>query len=233
MQPTWKGTKEYLLAQVIRLVEQFLRSDRIAMRPASYAENDLRRRIMLTLNMNKIVQHIWEAIRFENTLRLEPVFDTHRPIARTADMRPRDTSKPCERTKRSHINVCVFDSTWEATEAFELDREGQTNVQAWAKNDGLGFEVMYVYRGVVRKHRPDFLIRLSNGTTLVLEVKGQDTEEAKAKRHFLDEWVKAVNSHGGFGHWAWDVSFDPNDIEGILAKHAAADLVQQLAAAPE
>jgi type III restriction enzyme len=232
MRPTWKGTKEYLLAQVIRLVEQFLRSDRIAIKPASYGEDDLRRRIMLTLNMNKIVQHIWEAIRFENTLRLEPVFDTHRPIARTADMRPRDTSKPCERTRRSHINVCVFDSTWEATEAFELDRQLQTNVQAWAKNDGLGFEVMYVYRGVVRKYRPDFLIRLSSGIMLILEVKGQDSEEAKAKRHFLDEWVKAVNQHGGFGRWAWDVSRDPNDIEGVLAKHAAADVSQQFAAAP-
>lgn len=231
MQPTWKGAREFLLAQVIRLVEQFLRSDRIAIRPPSFAEDELRRRIMLTLNMNKIVQHIWEAIRFENTLRLEPVFDTHRPIARTADMRPRDTSKPCERTKRSHINVCVFDSTWEATEAFELDRQGQEHVQAWGKNDGLGFEVMYVFRGVVRKHRPDFLIRLANGTLLVLEVKGQDTEEAKAKRHFLDEWVKAVNQHGGFGHWAWDVSFDPKDIGGILAKHASAGARQELAGA--
>ena len=31
------------------------------------------------------------------------------------------TSKPCERTARSHINFCVYDSTWEASEAFELD----------------------------------------------------------------------------------------------------------------
>jgi len=221
MQPKWKGTKELLLAQLIRLVEQVLRSDRVVIMPDSYNNDDLRRRIMLTLNMNKIVQHIWEAIRCDNTEKLEPVFDVHRPIAHTADMRPRDTSKPCEHTKRSHINVCVFDSTWEATEAFELDRKGQQNVQAWVKNDGLGFDVMYVYRGVVRKYRPDFLIRLSNGTMLILEVKGQQTEEAKAKRHFLDEWVKAVNQHGGFGHWAWDVSTDPKDIEGILAKHAA------------
>lgn len=220
MRPTWKGTREFLLAQVIRLVEQFLRSDRVAITPSAYAEDDLRRRIMLTLNMNKIVQHIWEAIRYENALKREPVFDTHRPIARTADMRPRDTSKPCERTKRSHINVCVFDSAWEATEAFELDREGQEHVQAWAKNDGLGFEVMYLFRGVVRKYRPDFLIRLSSGAMLILEVKGQDSEEAKTKRHFLDEWVKAVNEHGGFGRWAWDASFDTKDIEGILAKHA-------------
>jgi type III restriction enzyme len=117
--------------------------------------------------------------------------------------------------------VCVYDSTWEASEAFEFDRDTQEYVQAWAKNDGLGFEVMYIFRGVVRKYRPDFLIRLTNGTMLVLEIKGQDTEEAKAKRHFLDEWVKAVNQHGGFGHWAWDVSYDTRDIEAILEKHGA------------
>lgn len=56
---------------------------------------------------------------------------------------------------------------------------------------------------------------------LVVEVKGQDTEEAKAQRHFL-EWVKGVNGHGGFGHWEWDVSFDPNDLAGILAEHVRA-----------
>ena len=48
-------------------------------------------------------------------------------------------------------------------------------VDAWVKNDHLGFEILYVFKGVVKKYRPDFLIRLKNGKMLVLEVKGQDT----------------------------------------------------------
>jgi len=48
-------------------------------------------------------------------------------------------------------------------------------VSAWVKNDHLGFEVLYVYRGVVREYRPDFLVRLANGEFLVLEIKGQNT----------------------------------------------------------
>ena len=100
---------------------------------------------MLTLNMNKIVQHIWEAIRFENTERLEPVFDTVRPIMGTGDMRPWFTGRPCENTRRSHINVCVYDSRWEASEAYVLDRRDQRHVAAWVKNDHLGFEVLYVF----------------------------------------------------------------------------------------
>ncbi len=58
---------------------------------------------------------------------------------------------------------------------------------------------------------------------LVLEVKGQDTQQNKTKREFLAEWVKAVNNHDGFGRWAWDVSFDTADVAGLLAKHSAAN----------
>ena len=63
------------------------------------------------------------------------------------------------------------------------------------------------------------LIRLTTGKMLVLEVKGQDTQQHKTKREFLAKWVKAVNGHGGFGRWASDVSFDPVDIGAILQKH--------------
>lgn len=55
---------------------------------------------------------------------------------------------------------------------------------------------------------------------LVLEVKGQDNQEQQTKREFLSEWVRAVNSHGGFGVWDADVSRYPSDIHEILARHA-------------
>jgi hypothetical protein len=66
--------------------------------------------------------------------------------------------------------MAVYDSRWEAAESFELDRNDR--VHAWVKNDHLGFEILYVFRGVVKKYRPDFLIRLVCGEMLVLEVKG-------------------------------------------------------------
>ena len=155
------------------LVERFIRSDKIRIAPALFHQDELSRRLIITLNMTKVVQHIREAIRFENTERLEPVFDRDHPIRSTADMRTWWTGRPCGYTQRSHINFCVYDGTWEASEAFELDRNPA--VEAWVKNDHLGFEVLYVYRGVVRKYRPDFLIRLRSGTMLVLETKGRDT----------------------------------------------------------
>jgi type III restriction enzyme len=217
MKPTWKGNREYLLAQLINLVEDYIAAGKIDIIPPLFNLDSLRRRIIITLNMTKLVQHIWEEIRFENTLALVPVFDTENPIRSTGDMRPWFTGKPSEKGKRSHINECVYDSTWEASEASELDRN--PNVVAWAKNDHLGFEVHYIFQGTVHKYRPDFLIRLTNGRMLVLEVKGQDSQENNTKRGFLAEWVKAVNAHGGFGKWAWDVSRLPKDVAGILEKH--------------
>lgn len=217
MKPTWKGTREYLLVQLIGLVEFYLRSGKITISPPLFNQDDLRRRILITLNMTKLVQHIWEAIRFENTLALVPVFDTEHPIRSTGDMRTWFTRKPSEKAKRSHINECVYDSTWEASEAFVLDHD--KHVAAWVKNDHLGFEVLYVFKGVVRKYRPDFLIRLTNGRILVLEVKGQDSQENQTKREFLAEWVKAVNEHRGFGDWAWAVSRQPKDVTTLLQEY--------------
>ncbi|MEW6181731.1 MAG: BPTD_3080 family restriction endonuclease [Bacillota bacterium] len=220
MKPNWKGKREYLLAQVIRLVERFIKSDKIHISPALFNHSEIKRRILLTLNMSKVVHHIWGAIRSENTEAVVPVFDGERPIRSTGDMRPWYTSKPCEYTKKSHINLCVFDSAWEASDAFELDRN--PNVAAWVKNDHLGFEVLYVYKGVVRKYRPDFIIRLITGEFLILETKGQETEQDKRKHESLDEWVKAVNAQGGFGRWRWAVTREPGEITVVLVECGSA-----------
>lgn len=219
MQPSWRGPKEALLIQVIRIVERVVASDRIRIIPEAYARDEMRHRLVLMLSMNKVQQHLRDAIRFENAEKLVPVFDTERPVRSTGDMYPWHTSRPCVRSKRSHINFAVFDSTWEASEAFALDESPL--VSAWVKNDHLGFEILYTYAGAVKKFRPDYLIRLANGLKLVLEVKGLDTEENRVKRRYLAEWIQAVNLHGGFGQWVSDVSFDPGDIEDVLARHGS------------
>ena len=218
MKTTWKGSREYLLAQVIHLVERYIESDKLRIEPPLFNQDPLRRRIIITLHMSSVAEHLKQAIHFENTQALVPIFDTERPIRATGDMLPWYTGKPCEHVSHSHINLCVFDSRWEASEAFELDRSPQ--VAAWAKNDHLGFEITYSFKGIIRKFRPDYLVRLANGKMLILEVKGQDNQEQQTKREFLAEWVRAVNDHGGFGAWAGDVSRNPTDIHEILLRHA-------------
>jgi type III restriction enzyme len=214
MKPTWKANKEVLLAQLFKIIEQFLSAGKIQISPPLFYQDDIKRRMMITLNMSKVVQHIWNAIHFDNTEAVVPVFDSDHPIRSTADMRTWWTSRPREYSKKSHINCCVFDSTWEASEAFELDRND--HVAAWVKNDHLGFEIPYIFKGVVRKYWPDFIIRLTDGTHLVLETKGQETQQDKTKREFLSEWVRAVNDHGGFGKWRSAVSRNPADVKEII-----------------
>jgi type III restriction enzyme len=218
MAPTWPGARESLIAQVVPLVESFLASDRLAISPAAFASDPLRRRILLTLNMGRIVRHLWEAIRHENTHALAPVFDGERPVRATGDMLPWYTGRPWSDTLRSHVNRCVLDSTWEASEAFQLDHHA--DVAAWVKNDHLGFEIAYVWDGVVRMYRPDFIIRLRSGRMLVLEVKGQDSPQNQAKRAALGEWTRAVTEHGGFGRWTWAVSRAPSDMADLLSAPA-------------
>ena len=52
MKPTWKGKREFLLAQLIRLVEEFILSEKIRISPRFFDQDDKKRRILITLNMN-------------------------------------------------------------------------------------------------------------------------------------------------------------------------------------
>lgn len=220
IQPNWQGAKEYLLIQIVKIVEDFIDSNKIFIYSLLYRDDDLRRRLLILLNLNKIVQHLFMAIKHANTEQVAPIFNKEKPLKSTSDMMTWFTSKPCEHTIKSHINQVVVDSTWEMTEAFELDHN--TEVVAWVKNDHLGFAISYVFRGVIHKYYPDFLIKLKNGKTLVLEVKGKDDQQNKTKRQYLNEWVEAVNTDGRFGTWSWDVSFRTSDIKDKIKKHTIA-----------
>ncbi len=212
--PDWKGSKETFLIQLIGIIEQFIYSDRIRIKNPLFNENEVKKRILIMLNLNKVIQHIWNELRAENTTQLTPVFDKEHPIRSTADVRTWWTSKPCEGFGKSHINFTVVDSKMEFLEARTInDCEA---VESFVKNDHLGFAILYNHQGVIRRYFPDFIIRLKNGEYLILETKGHDSEQNKTKRAFLDEWCKAVNHHGGFGKWTGAVSFDPNDLEKVL-----------------
>ncbi len=209
-----------MLAHLLQIVEQLIRCDWIVIKPQAFNQDQLRRCPIVTLNMSRVVQHVFDAVRHGKTDRLAPVFDRDHPIRSTGDMRTWYTGKPCARRKKSHINVCVYDSTWEASDAYVLDHSDA--VSAWVKNDHLGFEVLYLYAGVVRKYRPDFLVRLVNGEMLVLETKGHGSEQDQVKRCYLSEWIQASNAHDGFGGWRWAVARHSGEIRDLLENTARA-----------
>lgn len=218
MKEQFKGQREYLLFQLVRLVEEFLNSNKIDI-PSLFHQDPLRKRILYSLHIDLITQHLMQHVVEQNTLRLEPVFDGERPIGSTRDMRTWYTTRIAEQTQRSQISHIVVDSGWEKYAANVV--ETHPKVAAWAKNDHLGFNILYLWNGSKRKYIPDFLIRYESGKTLVLEIKGVDSPQDKAKRAALAQWVEAVNAHGGFGTWAWDVVVgDAAGMQDVVAKHS-------------
>lgn len=216
--PDWKGSPEIFLMQLIGLVERFLDSGKITVKDPLFNQDDRRRRILIMLNMNKVIQHFWNELRSENATGLTPVFDKERPIRSTADVRTWYTSRPCEAFEKTHINQVVVDSKMEFLEARTINEHPE--VESFVKNDHLGFAIFYNHQGVVQRYFPDFLIRFKNGHHFVLETKGLDRDKDKTKRSFLDQWCKAVNEHGGFGRWSWGVSFEVNDLNEILTNRS-------------
>jgi hypothetical protein len=106
MAPTWSGSREVLLAQLVGLVESFQASDRLVISPTLFNQDGRRRRILLTLNMNRIVRHLWEAIRHENTQALTPVFDSERPIRSTGTCCPGTRAAP-GRTRSARTSIAA------------------------------------------------------------------------------------------------------------------------------
>lgn len=217
MSGQFTGTPEYLAFQLIRLIEKFLASDKVEV-PSLFHQEPLRKRILVSLNMDVVVQHLLRYLIPQNQERIEPVFDEEFPVGSTRYMRTWYTTKTCQPAQKSQISHVVADGAWEAHAANVLETSPQ--VQTYAKNDHLGFQIYYMWNGAKRRYIPDFLIKLANGKTLVLEIKGEDSEQNKAKRAALDAWVAGVNQKGGFGVWSWDVAFEPHQVQDILASHS-------------
>ena len=118
------------------------------------------------------------------------------------------TTKPVWTTdaRKSHVSHVTLDSEWEAELARVL--EAHPRVIAYAKNQGMQFEIPYRIGRSVRRYIPDFLVRLDIGTdepvTLVLETKGFRGLDAQLKADTMNTlWVPGVNALGTHGRWTF------------------------------
>lgn len=58
-------------------------------------------------------------------------------------------------------------------------------------------------------YEPDFLVRLAGDVTVVLEVKGFEDNQTKAKHDAAKRWVRAVDNWGQLGKWLFHVCRNP------------------------
>ena len=163
--------------------------------------------------MVRTIERLMDAIEpddIQGEPPLLPILNRYKPYGSTADV---DflTKKPCFATQHSHINHVVADTaTWEQTAAFRLEQAAQRGIViTYAKNDHLEFTIPYEYLGISHAYVPDFLVRLANGVTLVLEIKGYLDDQDRAKHQAAQRWRGAVNTWGQLGRWEFHVCTDP------------------------
>ena len=129
MSPSWNGDKSFLLMQIVNLVEEFVHSGKINV--VDVVDDELRARMTIMFNMQKIVSHVCKAIMNSNVTHRQIHLNSSKPMKSTSDMRPWHTKKPAEYVVKSHINMAVYDKGWEMSTGQDLERN--VNVISWAK----------------------------------------------------------------------------------------------------
>jgi type III restriction enzyme len=131
------------------------------------------------------------------------------------------TTKDIYPVNHCHLNAMVADTKkWEQSAGFALD--SHPGVIRWVKNEHLGFVIPYRKNGVPARYIPDFIALLDIGLTLVIETKGQYTDDADLKAKAAERWVNAVNEDGNWEFWRYVVVKDPTKLPKLLDGHALA-----------
>lgn len=168
-------SRRELFPQVFRIVDEYVRR-RVDFRDVDPRELGLDKYVM------RMVGSLCDTIVPDDAAGeppLLPVLNRYKPFGTTTEVDFK-TTRPCRGTQKSHINQVVLDTlTWEASAAFRLERS--PTVLFYARNDHLGLLIPYEFQGVDHVYEPDFLVRLTNDLTVLLEVKGLEDAQTKAK----------------------------------------------------
>jgi len=204
-------SRHQLFPQVLRLTLAYIE------RKVRFKGEDPRE-LGLERYVRQVVERLVAAIEpdvNEGEPPLLPILNRYQRWGTTADVDFK-TITPCFPTERSHLNLVQADtSTWEQSAAFRLELARDV-VNCYARNEGLDFAISYDFAGGSHRYEPDFLARLTDRTTLILEIKGHETNEDRAKYEAARRWIRAVNAWGEAGSWAFHVCRDPQMLAAEL-----------------
>jgi len=213
------GARHLLFPQVLNIVWEYL-EERVILTDDTPLEE-----IALLKYKQRIIERLTQAVEPDieaGEPPILPVIERFRPVGSTSEVLFR-TVRPTVGTTKSHISHVVLDAPkWEHSVAYQLER--MPEVVAYARNDHLDFTIPYEWQGVRHEYRPDYLVRWcgQNGRemTVVLEVKGFETEQDRQKETAAKRWIRAVNHHGEFGQWVFSVCKDPRKLKETLREVA-------------
>jgi type III restriction enzyme len=202
-----------LFPQIRQMVDRYLREKVRPLAPADIMD------VFCSPYYGWVIEHLRDAIKPDTSLGEAPIvpnYEKRRGPGTTGEV---DfwTSREVREVVKSHVNYVVADTkTWEESAAYLIDTNEQ--VDAFVKNAGLGFAILYFYNGEDHDYVPDFIVRLKTEPPLhlIIEVKGYD-ERAEVKAQAAQKWVDAVNADGGYGRWAYALARKPTEVNKLIA----------------
>ncbi len=183
---------------------------------------------------------------------LRPVVPRYRPWLTTDDV-DYLTRRPVHYLTKSHLNAAPIHSDGGHSPIGErtvIDKlEELAEVECFTPNDkAFGLRIPYVIDSNPHHYEPDFLVKLTDGTHVLLEVKGKAGEihsehAVNAKSAAAEKWAKAVSNAGYAGRWSYLLCKSLFDLPEMLRARmtapavpepeAAAPAVVEVPAAPE
>ena len=207
------GGRAALFPQVLTFVQEYVR-DRVDLHGVDPRE------IGLQTYAEQITGRLFDAIVPDDAQgepSLLPRLNRYRPIGSTTSVHFK-TVRPVQPTEASHLNyVACHTTSWEQAAMFQIEQAAKDGVvECYVRNYRLEFTIPYELYGEPRAYEPDFIVRLRDGVSVVLEIKGAPDADADAKHQAAHRWVQAVNNWGELGKWAFLICRDPQRLRETL-----------------
>lgn len=211
--------RHQLFPEIVRIVQEYIET-KVSLRPGV----DIRE-----LGLKRYAQILRERVR-DGILpaaasaggKLLPVLNSFEPFATTANV-SYSTVRPVIDLVKSYLNCAVYRSNPER-DVIDI-MEDIDCIECFSPNDRqIGLLIPYEYEGIRHDYEPDFFIRLSNGTHLILESKGEGgrrhaPDQVLAKNAAARKWAAAVTNTARYGKWEFDICNDPRELRAIIDKY--------------
>ncbi len=201
--------------QIFKIVSDFI--DRKVEIDADKKNYDIYKNILISLNTSKIASIIKHEINLSQNSKSYPIPDPVNKFKTTSVMTPWYTTKNTYTSAdmKCHISHLVEDSRWENIGKlldYEID-----DIEAWIKNDHLGFTIPYIHKGLLKSYFPDFILKFKGNKYLIIEIKGKEREQDKTKWESTELWCEALNSDkDSWGEWKFRVIKNKPTIKDLI-----------------
>lgn len=205
-------------ATLAPMVRDYLK-ERVFERPVELEDKVILRRLAENDAQALVVGAFRDAIRALSITEREPTIEE--TALRVSETAPFPWSRKTVPGERTIFNLTPVDNALEERFALFLDRAG--DVTAWAKlTMNTRFALEYISRaGALRYYYPDFVMRLSDDSCLIIETKGMEDLDVALKDRRARRWCKDATRLSG-REWSYEKvpqklfdKFDGDTVEGL------------------